>query len=114
MEIVNAIIKDASLTTEDHGCLSSFLSLDYGSSGQGFGGYTLYFLNIKMQPQYTGHWIWRCMEVAGVSRWKDMVGKPIRVKMKDRHTIHSIGHIIDDIWFCPSEEFNEMEERYKK
>ena len=42
METKNAVIESARLTTDDHGCLSAWLMLDYGGSGQGFGGYALY------------------------------------------------------------------------
>ena len=114
MEIQNALIKDTSLTTADHGLLSSFLTLDYGGSVQGFGGYQLYSPNIKQHPNYAGHWIWRCMEVVGVWKWEDLKGKFIRVKMKDWHRIHAIGNIIEDKWFCPSEELAIMENEYSK
>jgi len=38
METKNAVIK----TYADHGVLSGWLVLDYGGTGQGFGGYSLY------------------------------------------------------------------------
>ena len=40
-EIKNAIITGTYLGIEDHGILTFWLYLDYGGSGQGFGGYQL-------------------------------------------------------------------------
>lgn len=41
-EIKNAIISSVSLDTGDRGLLTGWLNLDYGGSGQGFGGHCLY------------------------------------------------------------------------
>jgi len=110
-EIKNAIITSATITTEDHGCLSAFLGLDYGGSGQGFGGYALYLP--KTYKHHTvdsggGHFIYRTMEVAGVTKWGDLKGKCIRVRGSDSH-VDAIGHIINDDWFCPSEDFTRVD-----
>jgi hypothetical protein len=106
---VNAIIERATLTTEDHGCLSSWLMLDYGGSGQGFGGYALYlpktFTHHK-RNSVAGHWIWRVMEIAGAEEWSNMKGKTIRVKFNSSGIV-AIGHIVKDDWFYPSIDFKE-------
>lgn len=107
METKNAIITDATITSDDHGCLSAWLTLDYGGSGQGFGGYALYlpksFTHHELKS-VAGHFIWRVMEVAGVLKWADLKGKTVRVKA-EHSKVHAIGHIVKEDWFCPSEDF---------
>ena len=111
METRNATITGMSLSNEDHGCLSSFVSLDYGDSGcQGFGGYVLYSPKFKdTQGNFAGHFIWRVLECAGVTEWKNLIGKTVRVK-STHSSVEAIGHITKDIWFYPEKEFKEMKE----
>lgn len=108
METRNAIIKSTKITNDDHGLLSAWLMLDYGGSSQGFGGHTLYlpksFNNHAGQVNIAGHFIWRVLEVAGVTEWGQLVGKTIRVRGTNGG-IEAIGHIINDDWFVPGDEF---------
>ena len=70
METKNAVIESARIAHEDHGMLSAWLMLDYGGYAQGFGGYMLYlpksFTHHELKS-VAGHFIWRVMEVAGIS-----------------------------------------------
>lgn len=112
-EIKNAVIESATITAGDHGILTAWLDLDYGGSGQGFGGFCLYlpksFRNREpLAPNVCGHFLWRVMEVAGVGTWDELIGKTIRVKASHAR-VEAIGHIVEDKWFDPGKEFAEID-----
>lgn len=106
-EIRNAVIEKATISKGDRGFLDCWLHLDYGGSGQGFGGYALYLPKSwdhhKMES-VAGHHIFRILEIAGVDDWDALKGKTIRVK-GTHGGIKAIGHIIKEDWFCPSEDY---------
>lgn len=110
-EIKNAIIQSVTIDTGDRGLLTAWLHLDYGGSGQGFGGFALYlpksYKHHSNKGDFAGHFIFRCMEIAGVEKWEQMKGKTIRVK-SSHSKIEAIGHIVKDDWFNPSADFEQM------
>lgn len=107
-EVCNAVIKSAHLE-DDRGQLLFRLELDYGGRLQAFGSYSVYVCkSYENHSKMTeaGHFIWRCMEIAGVSDWSRLPGQAIRVKRLNG-LVHAIGHIVKDDWFCPKEDFAE-------
>ena len=94
METKNAKIVSTFLGYEGHGILSCYLTLDYGGSGQSFGGYELKY------PAYGIDFIDKILKTVGVESWEDLAGKCIRVK-SEYTKIHSIGNLIEDKWFNP-------------
>lgn len=105
-EIRNAVIERAEFSTE-RGMLSAWLMLDYGDGvHQGFGGYALYLprSNYANRGDVAGHFVWRCLAVAGVDDWCKLVGRPLRVRCEGA-TIKAIGHIVKDDWFDPSRDW---------
>lgn len=107
-EIKNAIIESATITNDDHGVLSAWVHLKYEGSGQGFGGFVLYlpkdFTHATNQRNYAGHFIWRVMEIAGVSEWSRLSGKTVRAET-NRSQVKAIGHIVNNDWFDPTADF---------
>lgn len=101
METKNAIITAAEIHMRE-GFLTVDMSLAYGGLCQAVGGYALYlprgYSHFSENRPFAGHYITRCMEVAGVTSWADMRGRPIRVQADDNH-VFSLGHIINDDWF---------------
>ena len=104
----NAVIEKATLTLGDRDILQVWLSLDYGGSGQGFGGHALALgpgytkRDPKGEGSFCGEYLRRILEVAGVTEWSHLPGRTIRVEA-EHSCIHGIGHIVKDDWFYPKE-----------
>jgi hypothetical protein len=104
----NAQIISASINRDDHGCLTIWLDLDYGSSVQGFGGYNLYSPAMTGHLSYCGWFIWRLLQVFDVQSFEDIEGLYVRVE-GDNGRINRIGHITEERWFEPSAELKTLE-----
>lgn len=116
-EIKNATISSTMLGIEDHGIMTAFIHLDYGGSGQGFGGYG--FDSLKVPGDYNSgrigsvfgcEFIRRVLDVVGVEKWEDLKGKHIRV-VSDWGKVYRIGNIIKDKWFDPQELADSLKEK---
>lgn len=112
IEVRNAVITGAQFDTERG--LSAWVYLDYGGSGQGFGGYLLYgpegWKANNNPGNFAGHFIWRVLEVAGVDDWSKLTGKTVRARSWGK--VHAIGHIVKDDWFDPEAEFAATRARF--
>lgn len=109
----NAIIESVSLGYGERGILEAWAVLKFDGSGQGFGGYALYLpADFKhhgesMRANVCGHFIYRVLEVAGVTEWAKLEGRTVRAKHTNSNVI-AIGHIVKDDWFDPSADFEAM------
>ena len=106
MEIKNAKIESTTLGYEDHGIFTFMLHLDYGHSGQGFGGYALDepkppLDRLRVDRQGTAMGMQVIIEIlntVGVQNWEDLPGQYIRVEA-DHTKVIRIGHLLEDKWF---------------
>lgn len=105
--IKNAKITNVSITMEDHGCLTFYLSLESEGFGCNYGGYCIGHGYLGAKPDEfcseSGSGLeamMHIMNVVGVSRWEDLEGKYCRIKDADwGSSITSIGNILKDQWF---------------
>ncbi|MGO9480504.1 MAG: hypothetical protein ACLP05_01810 [Candidatus Kryptoniota bacterium] len=107
-EEMNAIIESADFMMDKLGHLTAWINLRCDGGIHKFGGYALYlpksFKHHKMDYGYAGHFIWRVMEIAGVTEWSQLKGKCLRVRTKNQH-VHAIAHTMEDDWFFPGHDF---------
>lgn len=72
-------IDETTLGTEDHGLLSFWLTIDFGGTCQGFGGYAL-------GGSFTGTVIEGILKAVGVQKWEQLKGRTVWVRRKDGST----------------------------
>lgn len=108
-ETRNAIIESTFFGTEDHGIFTAWLTLSYGGSGQGFGGYRLDGpiqqngrLKGRVGTAYGMQFVMEILRVLGVESWEKLKGTHCRVEA-DQGKVYRIGNILKDEWFDPDE-----------
>ena len=104
MEVCNELIRSTTLGVEDHGIFSSYVSVDFEGSSQGFGGYVLDGVPIPTgsgrQPNVMlAQWVQRICELYGKD-WEKLPGTPVRILKTDEFNskILAIGNFIKDRW----------------
>ena len=116
MEIENAKITAASITMEDHGCLTFCLTLEGYGWGVNYGGYCIgkgYLGADEFSAENGGGLvaIMMIMDTIGVEKWEDLVGKYCGVQKEEwGRKITTIGNIIKDKWFNIESFFKEYRE----
>ena len=96
-EIMNALIENADITTEEYPTVNIQMKLPCG--GVIFGGYA--FAKRVVGDFELDGWekgmtaIFRIMEVAGVDHWNKLKGSPVRAILKDGR-IYAIAHFLED------------------
>lgn len=109
MSIENAKITNAFLGYEDHGILTACLTLALDSYTVSWGGMAL--SNIYGYTPLFGKYISGILLTVGVSEWKDLVGKYVRVEENGIGSpVTKIGNIIEDKWLDNSTFFKSVEE----
>jgi hypothetical protein len=104
-EVMNALIENADITTEECPTVNIQLKLPLG--GVIFGGYAFakrggyaFAKRVIGNFEFDG-WekgmtaIFRIMEVAGVDHWNKLKGSPVRAILKD-DKIYAIAHFLED------------------
>jgi hypothetical protein len=116
--IKNAKIIDASITMKDHDCLTFYISLEGEGFGCCFGGYCIGHGYLGAEPSdicsengFGLEAMMHIMNVVGVDRWEDLVGKYCRIKDADwGSSVNCIGNIMKDQWFNIEDFFKKKKE----
>jgi hypothetical protein len=104
-EIKNAKISCTMLGYEDHGIFTFSITLDYGGSGQGAGGYCIYSKGDDSKNGYAMGIIPKILKTVGVNSWEQLKGKYIRVN-SCHEEVKAIGNLLEDKWLNFKEYFS--------
>jgi hypothetical protein len=111
VEEKNARITGVSFGYEDHGILTCTVGLDYGGSGQSFGGYALDTYDKEKKKRigtaFGTQFILEILRVLDIRTWEKLPGVVIRVRAS-HNKVHAIGHALKDQWFTPAALIREM------
>lgn len=98
MEEKNARIEKTFLGIEDHDLFTFYLTLDYGNSGQGAGGYVLSGKSFEI--------IRKILEIVKVDEWEELPGKHIKVKAT-HDKVYAIQNVLGGEWLDFEKYFEE-------
>lgn len=101
-EIRNAKIDSTFLGIEDHGILTFYIKFNYGYCLQSFGGIALIGQGKSVDIKFLED----LLKVVGVDSWEKLVGKHVRVIVKN-NGVSKIGNILEDKWFEWGEKYYE-------
>ena len=103
--IENALIESVSLSMAEHGVLTYYIGFSLANGWHaGIGGYCIGHGYLGAD-EFSGYEkgieaLMRIMDVVGVERWEDILGKHIRVVTEGLGgRIHKIGNIMENKWF---------------
>lgn len=116
-EVRNMKIESVSISMEDHGCLTFYLSMTNGGVCVSLGGYCIGKGYLGAKPEdFIGspsgiECLMRIMDTVGVEKWEDLRGKYVRmVDPGWGGTVTTIGNILQDKWFNVREFFEQKRE----
>lgn len=104
MQLRNAKITSTTLGFEDHGILTAYIHLNYGSSGQSFGGFGFGPTKSEFETNngFGASFIATVLDIVDVDKWENISGRAVRV-IHDHERVYAIGHLIENKWFYPGE-----------
>lgn len=102
-EIKNAKITGTDLGFHDgYGSIrDAWVRLDYGGSGQGFGGFVL-------GGVYTDAFVYGVLDALECEAWEKLPGQYCRAEIVNG-VVNGIGHPLKDRWFRPKDAFAKLE-----
>ena len=93
--VENGIINNATLGFETHGILTSWITMEFDGTGQGYGGWSF-----GKDSESLGLWVKNLLNTFELSDWSKLKGTHVRVKRTVAFGgIQVIGHIYKDRWF---------------
>ena len=113
MTIENVKITNTSITMEDHGVLTFYITVEGAGIAVNLGGYCIGtgYLGAKEFSAENGGGLvamMNIMNVVGVHKWEDLKGKYCRIKTDGwGSTVSIIGNIIENKWFDMKKFFEE-------
>ena len=120
MTIENVKITNTSITMEDHGVLTFYITVEGAGIGVNLGGYCIGsgYLGAKEFSAESGGGLvamMNIMSVIGVHKWEDLKGKYCRIKTEGwGSTVSIIGNIIEDKWCDMKKFFEEYRDKQAK